>query len=128
MPAPTPVSTGCAGAGRAAKALNHDLKTFFRWAEKHPQFKAQFDAAREAGYYRLAESLMDVADQERDPQKARLKADNIKWLLSKWNPKKYGDRIDINVVNNNVSISVALEEARKRLQPPVIEGEAEEVL
>ncbi len=71
---------------------------------------------------------MDVADQERDPQKARLKADNIKWLLSKWNPKKYGDRIDINVVNNNVSISVALEEARKRLQPPVIEGEAEEVL
>ena len=127
MPPPTPASRDCAGAGRAAKALNHDLKTFFRWAEKHPEFKARFDAAREAGYYRLAGSLMEVADDERYPQKARLKADNIKWLLSRWNPQKYGDRIDINV-DNNVPISVALEAARKRLQAPVvIDGEAEEV-
>ncbi len=102
------------------------MKTILRWAEKHLDFKEQFHAAREAGYYRLAESLTEVADQERDPQKARLKADNIKWLLSKWNPKKYGDRIDIKV-DNNVSISVALEQARKRFLPPVIGGEATEV-
>ncbi len=55
-----------------------------------------------------------------------MKADTIKWLLSKWSPKKYEDWIDINV-DNNLSISVALEEAGKRLQTPVIEREATEI-
>ena len=39
------------------------------------------------GYCALTNSLLSVSEQEPDPQKAWPIAENIKWLLSKWNPK-----------------------------------------
>lgn len=48
--------------------------------------------AREAYADVMAEKLNDIADEEDDPQRARLKCDNVKWYASKVLPKKYGDR------------------------------------
>ncbi len=113
--------------GPAAKALGHSLKTVLRWAEKDSEFEEDFHAAREAGYYRLAESLMTIFETERDPAKAKILSDNLKWLLSKWNAKKYGDKIEITG-DGTVSIALALEQARARTLPRYIDGEAVEVL
>jgi hypothetical protein len=41
------------------------------------------------------EKLEDVIDKEEDVQRARLKVDVIKWQLSKEEPKKYGDKLDM---------------------------------
>jgi len=41
------------------------------------------------------ERLEEVADKEEDVQRARLKIDVIKWQLSKEEPRKYGDKMDV---------------------------------
>ena len=49
--------------------------------------------ARESYADVMTEKLNDIATEEDDPQRARLKCDNVKWYASKVLPKKYGDKI-----------------------------------
>jgi hypothetical protein len=67
--------------------------------------------AREAGLERLAEEILEIADDSSHDtkvdergnercdnewvQRSRLKVDARKWLLSKLLPKKYGDKVDV---------------------------------
>jgi hypothetical protein len=79
----------------------------------HP-FAPRYARAREVGYHKMADDLLDIVDdgtndfvvRERDGeritvvdhehiQRSRLRADTRKWLLSKALPKLYGDRIDM---------------------------------
>lgn len=48
--------------------------------------------ARESYADVMAEKLNDIADEETDQQRARLKCDNVKWYAARVLPKKYGDR------------------------------------
>ncbi|MBX8785491.1 hypothetical protein HBA94_17175 [Ochrobactrum sp. GRS2] len=43
----------------------------------------------------MAEDILDIADDEEcaDVQKAKLRIDTRKWLMSKMAPKKYGDKV-----------------------------------
>jgi hypothetical protein len=74
-------------------------------------FVAQYALARQAGYARMAEELLEIADDgtndwmEREDgspalnsehvQRSRLRVDTRKWLLSKVLPKIYGDKLQI---------------------------------
>lgn len=62
----------------------------------HP-FSAQYVRAREIGYARLADELLEIADNDAKEADAtardRLRVDTRKWLLSKALPKLYGDKI-----------------------------------
>ena len=60
-----------------------------------------------------AEEIVDIADNEPDPQKARVRTENRRWYASKILPKTYGDRIDLNL-NQPVDVSAALAAARAR--------------
>jgi len=87
-------------------------------------FSAQYSRARELGYHKMADDLMDIADDGRNDyietdvgpvlnsehvQRSRLRVDTRKWMLSKTLPKIYGDKLaltdpdggalTINVVN-----------------------------
>lgn len=85
------------------------------WAiDKENPFSAQYEKARLAGYGRMADELLDIADdgtndyveRERENgtkhvvfdsehvQRSRLRVDTRKWLLSKALPKVYGDKIE----------------------------------
>jgi hypothetical protein len=86
--------------------------TIRRWAIDldHP-FAAQYARAREVGYQRMADDLVDIADGKRVDwvaaagdaesadgpkdavQRDRLRVDTRKWLLSKALPKIYGDKV-----------------------------------
>lgn len=70
-------------------------------------FNARYAKARERGYARLADELLDIADDgsndwmEREGHavpngelvaRSRLRLDTRKWLLSKMLPKLYGDK------------------------------------
>ncbi|MCA9339391.1 MAG: hypothetical protein KDA17_00595 [Candidatus Saccharibacteria bacterium] len=77
-------------------------------------FDAIFERARLEGLELIADSLLTIADDIEDVQRARLKSDNFKWLLSKRKPKIYGDKIDVNITER-VDISLALSEARARV-------------
>lgn len=85
----------------------------FNWLSggKHPAFVEQYTRAREAQAERMAEEILDIADDasadtyldsegnERTNHevvaRSRLRVDSRKWLASKLLPKKYGDRTAI---------------------------------
>jgi hypothetical protein len=76
------------------------------WAEKDiAGFAPQYARARERGYERWAEEILQIADADYTGpdgttdnalvQQARLRVDSRKWLLSKMLPKQYGDKVGI---------------------------------
>ena len=86
---------------------------FWHYKINFPEFSNKFENARQEGLEHLADQLIKIDETYTDVQRARLKSDNYKWLLSKRKPMTYGDRIDVNV-NQTVDISMALNEAKER--------------
>lgn len=92
-----------------------------KWVILDEAFGAQYTRAREAGMESLADEILDIADsQEGDVlktedgreitnhdaiQRAKLRVDTRKWIMSKIAPKKYGDRLDLNHTGSIDSIS-----------------------
>lgn len=72
-----------------------DKATVFRWLSKHETFRDQYARAQEDRTAALAEDIIEIADEgnAEDVQRARLRIDARKWLMSKMAPKKYGDKI-----------------------------------
>lgn len=88
----------------------------------HP-FSAQYARAREVGFAKMADDLVDIADgkaialtdQDADVladvvnpnivQRDRLRVETRKWLLSKCLPKVYGEKstVDMNIVKRDPS-------------------------
>lgn len=89
---------------------------FMKMRQHDPLFEQSFEHARHEGLEHIADNLLVVADEYTDVQRARLKSDNAKWLLSKRKPKIYGDKIDVNI-NQTIDISGALSEAKQRALP-----------
>lgn len=95
-----------------------DKSTVFNWLARYPEFVDQYARARELGSEVWAEEMLDIADDgtndwveklDRDGnptgqmvfhhehvQRSKLRVDTRKWLLAKLQPKKYGDKIDLN--------------------------------
>jgi hypothetical protein len=93
-------------------------RTIRRWAidPAHP-FSPQYARAREVGYHRMADDILDISDDGTNDYRMRLDSDgeqvglvidhdhiarsrlrteNRKWLLSKALPKIYGDKLELN--------------------------------
>ena len=67
----------------------------------------------------FANEIINIADSEDDPKRARNRIDARKWYASKMNPKKYGDKINVEV-QHFVDIAGALSEARQRVVGPAL--------
>lgn len=91
-----------------------DEKTVRTWAlEDYQGFSPQYAKAREQGYLRMADDLLEIADDGRNDfiarqgadgsatvavdhdhiSRSRLRVDTRKWLLSKVLPKVFGDKV-----------------------------------
>lgn len=75
-------------------------KTVRAWAlEDREGFSTRYARARELQAERWADEIVSIGDDvpsDRDAvQRARLRVDTRKWLLSKLLPKKYGDRTEV---------------------------------
>jgi hypothetical protein len=68
-----------------------------KWLRESPDFAEKYALARELQQDRAADEIVEVARSEPDPQRARVLVDAIKWRASKLAPKKYGDRVDMNL-------------------------------
>lgn len=70
--------------------------TVHRWlAKDRGGFRDQYARACEARAERYAEEIVEIADTEEDPQRARVRVDARKWVASKLLPRKYGHRVDV---------------------------------
>lgn len=79
--------------------------TIAEWLEQDSEFAGRYARARDIGHDAIAEELLTIVDSapERDAlgkidpgavAHQRLQADTRRWLLSKWQPKRYGDKIE----------------------------------
>lgn len=88
-------------------------KTVYNWLEAEPSFATRFARARDIGADAIAEQALEIANTPmegvrreiggKDGNKEvyedmlghrKLQVETRLKLLAKWNPKKYGDRID----------------------------------
>ncbi len=85
-----------------------DGVTVFSWFRKYPDFLKQYERAADERTETQQEIIIDIGDEaishaERaDPKSSnaivsayKLKADSLKWSMSKMKPKKYGDKVDV---------------------------------
>lgn len=70
--------------------------TVYAWLGQYREFSAQYARAREVQADVLADEMIEIADTEPDPNRARVMIDARKWLASKLRPKKYGDRVELD--------------------------------
>lgn len=78
-------------------------KTFYDWLEKDEQKVKHYARATEIRADKIFEEIIEIADHSEEDhtpftgtnviQRDRLKIDARKWIASKLNPKKYGDKI-----------------------------------
>lgn len=91
------------------------MTTMFRWLREKPEFKQQYEKAKEEAADALAEDMLDIADDASNDwmvvhrkddsegwqlngehvQRSRLRIDTRKWIAAKLKPKKYGDKLDM---------------------------------
>lgn len=103
--------------------ISVDVLTRFR--SQHPAFAQKFTGAQEIGFESQADKLLTIPDTYEDVNKARLKSDNLKWVLARRASSKYGDKVTMEI-NQTVDVGLALTEARNRLK--TIEAQSVEIV
>lgn len=72
-------------------------KTVMDWLSNDPTFAENYRDAyrdREQHYF---EEIVEIADTEPDPKRAKVRMEAREWTLARMNPKKYGQRIQQEV-------------------------------
>lgn len=106
-------------------------KTFYEWLDNDDSKVKQYARACELRAEIIFDELLDIADDGRNDfvtkklggdveieclnseniQRSRLRIDARKWILSKMNPKKYGDKLDIEQTNITPITEIVLTDA-----------------
>ena len=94
--------------------------------KNNPEFRGMYEKAMEDRADRLAEEIIELADQEMPEhlegplasawvQQKRMQVDARKWVASKLHAKRYGERLDVSVTDTRISVRDALNEAKQRV-------------
>jgi hypothetical protein len=70
--------------------------TVYQWLGTNEEFAIMYTRAREQRAELYAEEIVDIADNDRDYNKARVRIDARKWAAAKLNQKVYGDKITVD--------------------------------
>lgn len=68
------------------------VPTVYKWLADNEKFLKLYTRARQDQADTLSDEIIDIADSESDPNKARVRVDARKWVASKLRPQKYGDK------------------------------------
>lgn len=85
---------------QACKEQGTTLAAFKHALSIEPDLKTLFDEALETGSEVLADMLLHIDREHSDPRFARIISDNIKWLLERRKPDKYGQRVQVSMENS----------------------------
>lgn len=83
--------------GESLRAICRDeaapgKSTVFDWLAADPDFAALYAKARELQADSYVDEIVSIADDEPDPQRAKVRVSTRQWAASKLRPKVYGDR------------------------------------
>jgi len=99
-----------------------DMSTVYRWMSRNPEFRNNYARAQQDRTTVFAEELLEIADQYDKSeeaatpdlvQRARLRIDTRKWLMSKMDPKRFGDKVE-----TVLSGSVEVQQVRRTVVDP----------
>lgn len=68
----------------------------YDWLEENTDFASRFARARLCGFDQIADECLEIADTEKDANIGKLRVWTRTQLLAKWNPKKYGDKVELS--------------------------------
>lgn len=87
-------------------------KTFLEWMENEEEIRNQYARAMERRQDVIFEEILSISDDQGGDvteneegvevinhnviQRARLRVDSRKWMLGKMNPKKYGEKVELD--------------------------------
>ena len=90
-----------------------NAKTFYAWIDDDNDKLQQYARATELRAEKIFEEILTIADNQEDDvykdkdgieiinhnviQRARLRVDSRKWMVGKLSPKKYGDKIAVDL-------------------------------
>jgi hypothetical protein len=85
-----------------------------------------YEKAMQARADRLVDEILELADEPMPEglegasasawvQRARMRVDARKWIASKFKPRMYGDRLDVSVTDERISVLGALNAAKTRV-------------
>jgi hypothetical protein len=127
------------GASLSGALRRLDPRPSYWWAKeclrRDAELKVLYRQAVEDRADRLAEELIDLADtpipKDLDGpamsawvQRLRVQVDVRKWVASKLAPRTYGDKLDVSVTNETISITAALEAANARVLTSTVSSRA----
>ena len=109
------------------------MQTLFRWLREKDKFREQYAHSCEERSYAQAEEIIDIADNatndymeklegdgyifnSENVQRSRLRIDTRKWLMSKMNPKVYGDKLDMTTNGNDIGVALSAKQAEQLLK------------
>jgi hypothetical protein len=122
--------------GHSLKEIGRDLSmpstgTILHWAATIPSFTDQYTRARERLLEHWAEDTIDIADTTHEGVKTeisdkfgikeihgdmvehrKLRIEARKWLLSKLAPRKYGEKLDLNLGGQDGGSPIQYEDVR----------------
>ena len=103
--------------------------TFCDWLRQDSELVKQYARATEIRAEKLFDEIIDIADETSNDtytdetgkeytnheviNRSRLKIDARKWVLSKLNPKKYGDKIDHTTDGEKITNIISLGSGNK---------------
>ena len=97
----------------AIKSHGMKLETFHNALIADKALSRRYALAQEFRADLMADEMIHIADSDADPAKVRNQVTVRQWLSSKFNQRKYGERIDLNVAQT-IDIGATLAEARNR--------------
>lgn len=102
--------------------------TVYLWLEKDDAFAQRFARARDIGHDCIADDALDILDARPEytntengekvdtgfVQWSKARAEMRLKLLAKWNPKKYGDKLDVTSDGKQVGLAIAIDLTEKK--------------
>lgn len=80
---------------QACRELGIGVSTVYDWKDDDKGLAGRIARAREVGFDVIASEVIPIIDdKEEDPSSRRVRAEYRLKLLAKWDPKRYGERID----------------------------------
>lgn len=94
--------------------------TVYAWLEKDQEFAERFARARVLGEQAISEQCLEIADEHPPSNdEGRTDAGYVAWqknriwtrtqLLAKWNPKKWGDKVDVTSDGKAVGLAINID-------------------
>lgn len=100
----------------ASKQAGISFQQFYQLLSSERELAEAYARAMEMRADSWADETIAIADSDNDAARARNRINARQWGASKTYSKKYGDRVDLNIVQQ-ISADAALTAAAQRLRP-----------